>query len=153
MMRALLIRQRQIIFFIIAGGLSAAVEILLMKAFSSFIPDFIPHERNWNGIAYPISNVLSTLLAILVNYWLSIRFVFEQGRHSRRREFTYFMAFSLLSTLLSLAFFNLLYHKVFLSPIGFGFYTLSPIMLSKAVAIIVVSLVNYSIKKRLVFNG
>ena len=146
-------RQKQIVFFVIAGGLSAVVEIGLMKILSYYIPQIVPTETDWHSIAYPISNIISTTCAIIFNYFLSIWFVFERGKHSKKKEFGYFMLVSFISTILSLMTFNLLYHYVFRSPVDFGFYALSPIILSKALAIVIVSVLNFSIKKRVIFNG
>lgn len=152
-MKQILIRQKQIIFFIIAGGLSAVVELLAMKFFSLYVPQFFPQEINFHGIKYPISNILSTSLAILFNYYLSIKFVFERGKHGRKREFVYFMVVSGMTTLLSLIFFQLFINFVFLQPIDFKIYPLSPIILSKFMAIGLVSILNYFVKKKVIFKG
>lgn len=152
-MKDAILRRKQVILFIIAGGLSALVEIGSMKFFSHYIPKFYPKEIFWHGLQYPISNILSTTLAIFFNYWLSIWFVFEQGKHSRRREFTYFMFISFLSTLLSLGLFQFFINFVFISNIDLRIYTLSPIIMSKIAAILTVSIINYSVKKRVIFNG
>ena len=85
-MVAFIIKQKQILFFIIAGGLSAIVEIGLMKVFSYYIPEYIPAETKWHGISYPLSNILSTTCAIIFNYFLSIWFVFERGKHSKKKK-------------------------------------------------------------------
>lgn len=152
-MVAFIIKQKQILFFIIAGGLSAIVEIGLMKVFSHYIPEYIPSETSWHGISYPISNILSTTCAIIFNYFLSIWFVFERGKHSKKKEFTYFMVVSFISTILSLIVFNILFNNLIHDPIDLGIYALSPIIVSKALAIIIISVLNFSIKKRVIFNG
>ncbi|QCX52791.1 GtrA family protein [Elizabethkingia sp. JS20170427COW] len=152
-MKDLILKQKQVLFFILAGGLSAIVEIGMMKLLSHYLPNYIPNETNWHGIAYPISNILSTTCAIIFNYFLSIWFVFERGKHSKKKEFSYFMLVSFFSTLLSLLFFNLLYQYVVHDPVDLVVYTLSPIIISKALAIIIVSVLNFSIKKRVIFNG
>lgn len=152
-MRKLLQKQKQVIFFIIAGGLSAVVEIGLFKIGSLTIPKIYPQELNFYGIKYPLSNVLSTVCAILFNYVLSIKFVFERGKHSKKREFFYFMIVSAFSTVLSLIIFQLFYHYVFLDNINVLVFVFSPEVLSKIFAIIVVSILNYSLKKKIIFNG
>ncbi|MDX8569559.1 MULTISPECIES: GtrA family protein [Elizabethkingia] len=152
-MVAFIIKQKQILFFIIAGGLSAIIEIGLMKVFSYYIPEYIPAETKWHGISYPLSNILSTTCAIIFNYFLSIWFVFERGKHSKKKEFTYFMVVSFISTILSLIVFNLLFNNLFHDPIDLGVYVLSPIIFSKALAIVIISVLNFSIKKRVIFNG
>lgn len=152
-MKQLLLKHKQILFFIMAGATSAVVEIVMMKLFSHFIPQIFPQEVNFHGIKYPLSNICSTACAILVNYWLSINFVFQTGKHSRKKEFTYFMLISGTTTLLSLSIFQIFINFVFLEPIDFKIYALSPIILSKIMAIGIVSIINYIVKKRIVFNG
>ncbi|WP_419868844.1 GtrA family protein [Chryseobacterium sp. CT-SW4] len=152
-MRELILRQKQVLFFVIAGGLSAIIEIGSFKIFSTYIPKGLPHEVNFHGIHYPLSNIFSTSCGILSNYFLSIWFVFERGKHSKRREFAYFMGVSFISTLLSLAFFQIFYSFIFKDNIDLLFYTLSPEMISKISAILLVSILNYSVKKKVIFNG
>lgn len=147
------LNHKQFIYFILVGAFSALVELITMKIFSSFIPLFFEQETNFYGIKYPLSNIFSTLFAILVNYWLSIKFVFEQGKHNRNKEFFYFFGISGITTLLSLTIFQGFINFVFLNPIHFKIYTLSPIILSKIMAIGIVSILNYIIKKKIIFNG
>ncbi|MDF2932441.1 MAG: GtrA family protein [Chryseobacterium sp.] len=152
-MRELLLRHKQVLFFIIAGGLSAIVEIGSFKIFSTYLPQMISQEQNFHGIHYPLSNIFSTSCGILSNYFLSIWFVFERGKHSKKREFVYFMGVSFVSTLLSLFFFQIFYSYIFKDNIDLFFYTLSPEMISKISAILLVSILNYSVKKKVIFNG
>lgn len=152
-MKELLERHKQVIFFIIAGGLSAIIEIGSFKIFSSQLPNIFPQEYNFHGIHFPLSNILSTSCGIMTNYFLSIWFVFERGKHSKRKEFFYFMVVSFFSTLLSLLFFQLFYSFIFKNNIDLIFYTLSTEMMSKISAILLVSILNYSIKKKIIFNG
>ncbi|MFY1046832.1 GtrA family protein [Chryseobacterium sp. GP-SGM7] len=152
-MRTLLLRHRQVLLFIVAGGLSAIVEIGSFKIFSTYLPQAVSQEQNFHGIHYPLSNILSTSCGILFNYFLSIWFVFERGKHSKRKEFAYFMVVSLISTILSLSFFQVFYSFIFKDNIDLIFYTLSPEMISKIAAILLVSILNYSVKKKVIFNG
>ncbi|MBE4951366.1 GtrA family protein [Chryseobacterium culicis] len=152
-MKEILIRQKQVLFFIIAGGLSAIVEIGSFKVFSTYLPHLFVRETNFYGVHYPLSNIFSTSCGIITNYFLSIWFVFERGKHSKRKEFAYFMVVSFFSTLLSLGFFQVFYSFVFKDNINLIFYTLSPEMISKIAAIVLVSILNYSIKKKVIFNG
>ncbi|WP_309844960.1 GtrA family protein [Chryseobacterium sp. SLBN-27] len=152
-MRDLLLRQKQVLFFIIAGGLSAVVEIGSFKVFSTAIPHFFPREINFHGIHYPLSNIFSTSCGIITNYFLSIWFVFERGKHSKRKEFAYFMLVSFISTLLSLGFFQIFYSYIFKDTFDLIIYSLSPEIISKIAAILLVSVLNYSIKKKVIFNG
>ncbi|MBV8326027.1 GtrA family protein [Chryseobacterium sp.] len=152
-MKEILIRQKQVLFFIIAGGLSAIVEIGSFKVFSTNLPQFLARETNFYGIHYPLSNIFSTTCGIITNYFLSIWFVFERGKHSKKKEFIYFMMVSFISTLFSLGFFQVFYSFVFKDNINLIFYTLSPEMISKIAAILLVSILNYSVKKKVIFNG
>ncbi len=151
-MKQLILRQKQVIFFIIAGGLSAIVEIGSFKILSIYLPRVLASEYNFYGIKYPFSNILSTSCGIITNYFLSIWFVFERGKHSKKKEFFYFISVSIVSTLISLIIFQLLYHFVFTGVIDLGFYVISPEMMSKISAILLVSMLNYSIKKKVIFN-
>lgn len=152
-MKQLILRHKQVIFFIVAGGLSAIVEIGAFKILSTYLPKFFLWEYNLYGIKYPFSNILSTSCGIITNYFLSIWFVFERGKYSKRREFFYFISVSVASTIISLLLFQILYHFVFRDVIDLKFYVLSPEMMSKITAILVVSMLNYSIKKKVIFNG
>ena len=152
-MKKILLKQKQILLFILAGGLSAIIEIGTFKGFSSTLPIYYPQETNLWGIHFPFSNILSTGCGILSNYFFSIWFVFERGKHSKRREFAYFMGLSVASTFLSLTFFQLFFRFIFKENWNLPFFTFSQEMLSKIAAIIVVSILNYSLKKRIIFNG
>ena len=151
----LLHRQKQFIYFLIAGSICASFEIVLFKVLSISVPRIFPQENSFYGIHYPLSNILSTVLAILLNYFLSIRFVFEQGKHSRKREFTYFMVVSVLTMFGSLLLFQVIYGKVIddIAVVNLGFYSFSSEVLSKIGAIVAMAFINYGIKKKLVFNG
>lgn len=152
-MKQLLLKQKQVLFFIVAGGLSAIVEIGSFKLFSVNIPKIYPQETDFRGVHFPLSNIFSTTCGIIFNYFLSIWFVFERGKHSKKREFTYFMFISFLSTFLSLFFFQIFFSYIFKSNINVVFITLSPEIISKIAAIILVSMLNYSVKKNVIFNG
>ena len=152
-MKQIILRQKQVIFFIIAGGLSAVVEIGSFKILSVYLPRLLSSEHNFYGIKYPFSNILSTSCGIITNYFLSIWFVFERGKHSKKKEFLYFISVSVVSTFISLIIFQILYHFVYKDVINLRFYVLSPEMMSKITAILLVSMLNYSIKKKIIFNG
>ena len=152
-MKQLILRQKQVIFFIIAGGLSAIVEIGSFKILSIYLPRLFSSEYNLYGIKYPFSNILSTSCGIITNYFLSIWFVFERGKQKKKKEFLYFISVSVVSTFISLIIFQILYHFVYKDVIDLRFYVLSPEMMSKITAILLVSMLNYSIKKKIIFNG
>ncbi len=152
-MKQLLLKQKQVLFFIVAGALSAVVEIGSFKLFSVYLPTVISAETNFYGIHFPLSNIFSTTLGIISNYFFSIWFVFQRGKHSKKREFAYFMSVSFFSTLLSLMFFQIFFRFVFTDYLDLVFFVFSHEMLSKIAAILLVSLLNYSVKKRIIFNG
>jgi hypothetical protein len=52
-MKQLLLKQKQVLFFIIAGGLSAIVEIGSFKLFSVYIPNLFISEKDFHGIHFP----------------------------------------------------------------------------------------------------
>lgn len=145
-------RYKQIISFVLVGASSALIELMMMRLFSHFIPQILEQESNFYGLKYPISNVLSTSLAILVNYWLSIKFVFKRGRYGRRKEFLYFVLITGVTTVLSLLVFQVYIHYIFLKPIDIVLIILSPIILSKITAIGTVSILNFTIKKNIIFK-
>lgn len=152
-MKELILKQKQVLFFVLAGGLSAVLEIGSFKFFSGFIPSFFPKELDLWGLHYPFSNIFSTSLGIISNYFFSIWFVFERGKHSKKREFFYFMVVSVISTMLSLAFFQVFFSWIFTQNLDLIFITISPKIISKIAAIGLVAILNYSIKKRVIFNG
>ena len=152
-MKELLLKQKQVLLFIFAGALSAVVEIGSFKILSVYLPQVFSYENNFHGIHFPLSNIFSTCCGIITNYFLSIWFVFERGKHSKKREFAYFMSVSFVSTILSLVFFQVFFRFVFLDYFDLGFFVFSQEMLSKIAAILLVSVLNYSVKKRVIFNG
>ena len=152
-MKRRIAKHRQILFFIIVGVVSVLIEVLMMKVFSYFIPLFFPQEVDFYGVKYIFSNIFSTFCAILANYWLSIKFVFQRGKYGKQREFTYFVLFSLVTMGLSLFIFQIFIHFIFTKPLDFKIYVFSPVILSKIMAIGIVSVLNYTIKKRFIFNG
>lgn len=145
--------KKQILLFILAGGLSAIFEIGSFKIFSIYIPQVFSQERDFHGILFPFSNIFSTSCGIITNYFFSIWFVFERGKHSKKREFVYFIIISVISTLLSLSFFQIFFRYLFLQNLDLGFFVFSQEMMSKISAITLVSILNYSIKKKMIFNG
>ena len=152
-MKELLLKQKQVLLFVVAGGLSAVIEIGSFKIFSVYLPLLFSQENNFHGIHFPLSNIFSTTCGIVTNYFLSIWFVFERGKHSKRKEFAYFMFVSFFSTLLSLIFFQVFFRFVFKDNIDVEFFVISKEILSKISAILLVSILNYSVKKKIIFNG
>ena len=152
-MKELLLRHKQVLLFVVAGALSAVVEIGSFKVFSVYLPQIFSQENNFHGIHFPLSNIFSTTCGIVTNYFLSIWFVFERGKHSKKREFAYFMFVSFFSTILSLTFFQIFFRFMFTEHLDLGIIVISKEILSKIAAILLVSVLNYTVKKKVIFNG
>ena len=152
-MKELLLKHKQVFLFVVAGALSAIVEIGSFKVFSVYLPSIFSQENEFHGIHFPLSNIFSTSCGIITNYFLSIWFVFERGKHSKKREFVYFMFVSFFSTILSLIFFQIFFRFMFTAHLDLGYIVLSKEILSKIAAILLVSVLNYTVKKKVIFNG
>ena len=152
-MKELLLKHKQVFLFVVAGALSAIVEIGSFKVFSVYLPYIFSQENEFHGIHFPLSNIFSTSCGIITNYFLSIWFVFERGKHSKKREFAYFMFVSFFSTILSLIFFQIFFRFMFTAHLDLGYIVLSKEILSKIAAILLVSVLNYTVKKKVIFNG
>jgi putative flippase GtrA len=144
--------KKQLILFFIAGVLSALIEIFLMKLFSlsQVLPRFFSFENKAN--AYPLSNFLSTGGGILSNYFFSIRYVFKRGKHSKRKEFYLFILLSVTTMFMSWGTFAF-FHSFINKPVDLYFYTMGDIVFCKALAIFLISLINYIAKKKIVFSS
>lgn len=152
-MKELLLKHKQVFLFVVAGALSAVTEIGSFKVFSVYLPPIFSQENNFHGIHFPLSNIFSTSCGIITNYFLSIWFVFERGKHSKKREFAYFMFVSFFSTILSLIFFQIFFRFMFTVHLDLGIIVVSKEILSKIAAILLVSILNYTVKKKVIFNG
>ncbi len=152
-MKELLLKHKQVFLFVVAGAMSAIVEIGSFKVFSVYLPSIFSQENEFHGIHFPLSNIFSTSCGIITNYFLSIWFVFERGKHSKKREFAYFMFVSFFSTILSLIFFQIFFRFMFTAHLDLGYIVLSKEILSKIAAILLVSVLNYTVKKKVIFNG
>ena len=146
-MKELLLKQKQVLLFIFAGALSAVVEIGSFKILSMYLPQIFIHENDFHGIHYPLSNIFSTSCGIITNYFLSIWFVFERGKHSKRKEFAYFMSVSFLSTILSLIVFQMFFRFVFTDVINLRFFLFRKKKKKKKKAKISISMFHYTEKK------
>jgi len=139
----------QILLFIFIGALSAVVEVVTFRVFSldKFFPSFIPFEINYK---YPFSNFASSLCGILFNYVLSIKFVFKQGKHSKKKEFKYFIIISLFSMVMTYIVSALLQYVI---TFDFCFILcITNLIFCKIIAIALVSVLNYIVKKKFIFH-
>lgn len=143
----------QIIFFVLAGAVSAVIEVISFKIFSSVLPGLTSWEEDFMGVHFPLSNILSSILGIVSNYYLSIWFVFTSGKHSKRKEFSLFLALSVGTMLMSLALFQFFYNFVHPESMDFKLFAFSKEILSKISAIAVTAIINFIIKKRIIFHS
>lgn len=121
----------QILTFVVAGGICALLEFGLLIALVEGA-----------GMEPLVANPFAFTVAVLLNYVLSRRWVFETGRHSRRRELTYFLVFSLLAFGVNQGFFWLFVDG----------FTLD-YRVGKVLSIGGASVFNFLTKKFLVFKG
>jgi putative flippase GtrA len=117
--------------FIVVGGFCACIEFITFNILIKY-----------TTIEYLVANVMSIVLAIIINYVLSRAFVFEKSKHSKRNEFLSFILFSVLAIAL-----NQLILWMFFEVIKLD------IQLCKALAIVIVAFFNYLTKKHIVFKA
>lgn len=89
--------------YVLFGGITTAVHLGLFTLFShTLLPahDYLAE----GGIADSLkernaifSNLLAFPIAAVVNYFWNVKFVFTSGRHSRGKEFLFFLGISFLS--------------------------------------------------------
>lgn len=121
----------QIFKFALAGAFCACIEFLV---FNLLIDIF--------QIKYLISNVISIVIAVSINYLLSRAFVFEKSRYSKRKEVLSFVFFSVLALLLNQFILWLLVEVVKFD-----------VRICKAIAIGLVAFFSYITKKHIVFKA
>ncbi|WP_017732496.1 GtrA family protein [Nafulsella turpanensis] len=121
----------QIIRFAVAGAIGAGIEMGLFFFFVDF-----------TGLHYLTGNFIAISVALLVNYIISQRWVFESGRYSKGKEFGFFVAVSVVALML-----NQLLMWVMIDNMELH------MKLSKILAIGMVAVYNYSAKKFFVFKG
>lgn len=81
---------------VIHQGIFFALAYTVLPAGDGMIVDNQPitkDMRYWNGI---LNNVIAFTPALLLSYWLNVKFVFIPGRHSRLREFSLFAIVALI---------------------------------------------------------
>ncbi|MGB3618542.1 MAG: GtrA family protein [Catalinimonas sp.] len=122
----------QVVFFVIAGGICALLEFSLLIAMVEVL-----------HVDPLVANPFAFTAAVLLNYVISRRWVFETGRYSKRRELVYFLSVSLMAFAVNQGIFWLLVEGVLSID-----YRISKIM-----AIGGASVFNFFAKKLLVFKG
>lgn len=121
----------QIFRFAVAGAIGACIEMGLFFFFVDF-----------TGLHYLTGNFIAISVALLVNYIISQKWVFESGRYSRGKEFGYFLGVSVVALGLNQLLMWLMIENIDMH-----------MKLSKILAIGIVAVYNYSAKKFFVFKG
>ncbi len=121
----------QIFKFILVGLGCATVEFLVFSILYSFY-----------DIDYLISNVISVLVAIFINYFLSRKYVFQKSKYSISIEVVSFIVFSVAAILLNHMMLLFLVEKL----------DIQYVELCKAATIITVAVFNFVTKKYIVFR-
>lgn len=121
----------QVVRFLIVGGICAGIEFLLFA--------LLVHLFN---IGYLYANMASLLVAVLLNYLISRKHVFEGGRYSGRVEFIAFVLFSAIGVAI-----NQFLVWYFVEQVAVN------VNLGKVIAIGLVAAFNYLTKKHIVFRN
>jgi putative flippase GtrA len=121
----------QVIRFLVVGVVSAIFDMLLFVLLYEYFQ-----------INYLVANFGSTCLAILLNYYISKKWVFSTGKYSARAEFVAFMVFSGIGVVLNQILIWSFVEHLFLDP-----------KVSKFLAIGIVAFFNFVTKKLFVFKG
>ena len=125
------VHNNQVFRFLVVGGLCAGVEFLLFA--------LLVHHYD---VAYLQANLVSLLVAVVLNYFLSRKHVFKKGKHSGKVEFTVFILFSAIGVALN-------QYLVW----GFVDQMELNVNLGKVLAIGMVATFNYLTKKHIVFRN
>ena len=127
----LITKYSQLMKFAIAGSIGAVAEIFVFV----FLVEF-------TGIFYLISNIISITVGILLNYLVSHKWVFEEGRYPKKLEFTFFLLVSIIVIICN-------QFMVWFMVEIVAFDT----SISKILAIISVSFISFFAQKYLVFKN
>lgn len=125
------IQKHQVVRFIIVGAGCAAVEFFLF----AILVDFY-HMK------YLAANLISLLVAVVLNYLISKKTVFESGKHSANIEFMYFLLFTGIGVALN-------QYLVWF----FADQLVWDVRLGKVFAIGIVAVFNFFTKKHFVFKN
>jgi putative flippase GtrA len=120
----------QVIRFLLVGAFCAGVEFILFW--------LLVHLYH---IPYLQANMGSLLVAVVLNYFISRKVVFEKGRYSGKVEFTAFLVFSAMGVAL-----NQFLIWYFVEQTGVN------VNLGKVLAIGLAAVFNYFTKKHIVFK-
>lgn len=118
--------------FVLVGGVSAVLEISILK--------FLTMQYGEKNLI--IFNVIAYGFAVVFNYILSRRFVFETGKYNTQTEFFAFCVVATIGLGINTSFLYVGYH-----------YLLLGVLFSKIFAIGITVLWNFFAKKTFVFKG
>ncbi|WP_187270010.1 GtrA family protein [Pontibacter qinzhouensis] len=121
----------QVVKFGVVGALCAALDMFLFILLFEYL-----------HLNYLVANFSSTCLAILLNYFISKKWVFRSGKYSNKVELAVFVSFSLVGLLLNQGLIWLFVEHSLLDP-----------KLGKLLAIVLVAIFNFITKKAFVFKG
>jgi putative flippase GtrA len=117
------------ILFSAVGGFTATIDVVLLYVFAHFL-----------GLHYFLSAGLSFSIAVLINYCLSIIWVFPSGKFSRRTEVLLFWMISAGGLVL-----NQIVMSALVGAAGLDY------MAAKICSIVIVTIWNFYGKKKIVF--
>ncbi|ALI99892.1 GtrA family protein [Rufibacter tibetensis] len=117
--------------FVLVGGVCAGFDF----ACYAILVDYM-------HINYLAANIISTTLAIILNYFMSKKWVFNTSKYSFKYEFVSFVILSLIGLLLNLGLIIVFVERLHLDP-----------LIGKLLAIGLVAVFNFVSKKKIVFGG
>ncbi|MFD3000913.1 GtrA family protein [Pontibacter toksunensis] len=120
----------QVFRFLLVGGFCAGVEFLLFALLVHYYQ-----------VDYLFANGFSLLVAVMLNYFISRKYVFDESKYSVKVEFSAFFIFSTVGVILNQ---YLLWNFVEQMEIN--------VNISKALAIVLVAAFNFLTKKYIVFR-
>jgi len=123
--------QNQLKAFIIVGLITVFFDYLILYLLTELAK-----------ISYLVSSGVGFILASILNYWLSVKFVFERGRFNNVMEFSVFLFFTLMGLSLNQALMFTLVDILIMHYI-----------IAKAISLIVVTTFNFLSKKFIVFKN
>jgi putative flippase GtrA len=123
--------KEQGVAFVVVGTATASLDYLTLYLLTEFA-----------GCEYFLSAAIGFMLGSTTNYFLSIRWVFAQGHYRQRTEFSFFILTSLAGLALN-------QFMMWLCVDWFAIHYL----VSKLLAIVVVTAWNFVVKKKLVFSN
>jgi putative flippase GtrA len=147
----------QFVKYAICGGVATATHILIfhlvgwrlapclqpadpfVKFLRLSVPELSVQRRARNSM---VANVGAFLLSNLVAYWLNVLFVFKAGRHHWTVELALFFAVSAVSLVIGTSLMGWLIRR-------FGLLT----TLAFGSNIVIALLINYAMRKFVIFNG